>query len=415
MASDSGEDYQLQELHALTRTSGAEAVFVVDTNVLMRLPAPWEAPARGTRAPIFAIAQYTYEEIVKMAREPRRKNEPEHVEERRRLASTVLRWIGPSLETGELHRGMIRDDGNWILLSGLRSDLDPVTAKYFGEADAGLLGTTSQLQSQNWMPPVSIISGDVGVRFVALGRRIKCLEPKDALDSAAVRSWLDSTSSSLAAPITVRSMLEAAPKLRIAEIDLGLEEFPPRNPADLQLKVNSETITVAVHFAKVVSEDVFATKAIGWGLFLGRQLAGSFFLEATTSNTDEGRIAATRVIEFQGADSIPAYVVESIRDAVQSLLSTRLYPPHHVARAWFEAKFSENGLDPLEAWLWVSEAFDFELSNFGQVHAALEECENRWPHLNWPDAFEFVYDVMHRICPGETVIIKLAQETTPHA
>lgn len=277
MASDSEEDYQLQELHALTRTSSAEAVFVVDTNVLMRLPSPWEAPARGARAPIFAIAQYTYEEIVKMAREQRRKNEPEHVEERRRLASAVLRWIGPSLETGDLHRGVIRNDGNWILLSSLRSALDPVTAKYFGEADAGLLGASNELQSQNWMPPVSIISGDVAVRFVALGRRIKCLEPKDALDGSAVRSWLDSISPTLASPITVRSMLDAAPKLSLAEVDLGPEEFSPGNPVDLQPKVNNETVTVGVIVARVVSEEAFSTKATGWGIFMGRHSRGRSF------------------------------------------------------------------------------------------------------------------------------------------
>lgn len=108
-------------------------------------------------------------------------------------------------------------------------------------------------------------------------------------------------------------------------------------------------------------------------------------------------------------------MVEGIRDAVESILRTRLYPPHYVAHAWFDAKFIDNGLDPLEAWLDVSESFDFELNTFGAVLGALEDCENRWPQLDWPDASEFVDDVMHRICPGEIVVMKLVPESSPQA
>jgi hypothetical protein len=292
----------------------------------------------------------------------------------------------------------------------LQPTLDAVTAKYFGEADAGLLGAAHELQSQTWTPPVSIISGDVGVRLLALGRRIYCLEPKDALNGSAVRSWLASLAHAPDSPMTVRSMLDAATRLRLAGIDLGLHEIVGGNQADAQLRTKSETITVAVTASRLASEHASSTQAVGWGFFVGRELLGSFVWEASSKITDDGAVQGDRVITFQKADTIPAYVAEGIRESVESILRTRLYPPHHVARAWFDAKFVDNGLDPLQAWVDVSEPFDFELNTFEAVLRALEDCKSRWRQFDWPEASAFAYDIMHRVCPGETVVMKLAPD-----
>jgi len=401
---------ELERLHTFTELVKPDGLFLVDTNILMQHPRSWTSPVRGVRAPMLVIAKWTYDEVVRLASKGSRGPKPRpDVEETRLRANAVLDRLVPKLKTGELHRGLIGSDANWILLPPLMAEIDPVNAKHFGENDAMLLAVANSLRRYDWMPPLAIVSDNRHVQLLAWGYDgLVCLRPEEAQDRKKIGDWLASVRGAPVEAVTVAALLSATVPLRLTEIDVAIQDILPVDQPDFLRQRDSETLTAIIGVNSVESSGILALRASGSGMFFGRQSAGSFVWDAISETTDKGAVATESTLDFKNADVIPAYLVDAVRDTVRTILDRRLYPPGCEAWVWFQSIFSQNRIEPDDAWDEVSKAYEFERASLADVDHALEYCRGRWPGATWPKASDFANGVLRRIYPCQIIGFRLS-------
>lgn len=320
MASDKLEFFP--NLASFVSAVGADVVFIVDANVLMRLAHAWEPPIGGPFVRVFAVTQATLQELSTLSN-PRLKRSAARQEMQKKkaeLASAAMRWLQPAI--GYLHRGLIRADSNWILLDEPNPPLDPIDAGHLGHCDAAILAAARALKCRT--PPAIILSNDgrLGQTCDIHGFEHVRSDRDQAMLQKQIQRVIETSRNPDFVPETIADIMAAmGPELVVLDEEAQIAEVNGE-PTD------AETISLTLLVVEVKpTEDGAGCTARGPAVAAGDGRPCNFSWDGEVAVSEDGELLSPSVRIHLDDERMSAKVSEGLQNAVREIVTSRLVPP----------------------------------------------------------------------------------------